>query len=369
MGLYRKPAFFLPALSMSVLDLLYKVHLEIEQLERASVSQLLKQNKQHKHQLLQEVRVNDYITKIQEKLKLLRELYNDEMLDEELKEITNNEQSFYVRLKSIKDEFKNVEGTRVMPFDPDNTGKDLEFEFQELESMFTGEEGLGRHLDLNDLYLQYLNLPIHHKHQIKDSEKESISKAKKSGKNENDGKISYLQYLTNFDKFHDINQSIKSSIAYKTYVENIFNYLKGFFARAQPLFDINDYIDTAKLEFTEKWQEGTVKGWPKPNLDQINLELYCIPCRKQFSKQTIFDSHLDGKKHKKAVVNNNGHSENNEKIIENAVKSNYDHCMDIAMVEFLAAKLTAGLSSVRDDTRSYVERKQTLTDKERVIMN
>lgn len=30
-------------------------------------------------------------------------------------------------------------------------------------------------------------------------------------------------------------------------------------------------------------------------------EFYCKPCKKQFTKQSVFDSHLKGRKHKKAL--------------------------------------------------------------------
>jgi splicing factor 3A subunit 3 len=38
----------------------------------------------------------------------------------------------------------------------------------------------------------------------------------------------------------------------------------------------------------------------------------------------------------------------------------------LAQKEYVVSKLAQGLSNIKDDTRSYVERKQTLTDKERV---
>jgi hypothetical protein len=33
-------------------------------------------------------------------------------------------------LKKIKDDFRHVDGLRVMPFNPDYTGKDIEFEYE-----------------------------------------------------------------------------------------------------------------------------------------------------------------------------------------------------------------------------------------------
>lgn len=188
-------------------------------------------------------------------------------------EIESNEQNFYKSLKVIKDEFKNVEGTRVMPFNPEETGLDIDFELAEVEKLFTGEEGLGRHLDLNDLYMQYLNLPSN-KIIVESAGTEQNTKTDTT----KDDKITYLKYLALFDRFYDIKQSIKSSVVYKTYVQNMTTYLIDFYKRAQPLFDVNDLIESAHTEFADQWKEGTVRGWVKPSSDSLNTALYCIPC-------------------------------------------------------------------------------------------
>ena len=97
--------------------------------------------------------------------------------------------SFYKKLKTIKDHYNTLGNELVKPFDPDETGVDLEFELQELEAMFTGEESLGRHLDLNELYQMYLNI-------------------------KNVEAVSYIRYIAEYDRFKDLNKSIKSQPGY-----------------------------------------------------------------------------------------------------------------------------------------------------------
>lgn len=87
---------------------------------------------------------------------------------------------------------------------------------------FTGEEGLGRYLDLHDLYLQFLNLR---------SQQQQRGKGGKAGKaaasdadgNEIDNEVSgavmeksleYYEYLTSFSDFTGLPRQMKLRIQY-----------------------------------------------------------------------------------------------------------------------------------------------------------
>jgi hypothetical protein len=71
---------------MATIELIRKTNQEIDQLERASATQLLKKTKQHKDQLLQEWRVAENLSQIEEKSKFLQLLYADDqkMLETEI---------------------------------------------------------------------------------------------------------------------------------------------------------------------------------------------------------------------------------------------------------------------------------------------
>lgn len=145
--------------------------------------------------------------------------------------------------------------------------------------------------------------------------------------------------------------------------------MKSFYLRAQPLFNIEEMELNTINEFEALWETGTLPSWEKAVELDSDSSLFCIPCKKQFTKSTIFDSHLTGRKHLKAhniMVFENLPEVPNDQAVLDANKEVYNSNAPLARLEFLAKRFAEGLSSVKDDTRSYVERKQTLTDKERL---
>lgn len=128
---------------------------------------------------------------------------------------------------------------------------DIEFEYNELEHLFSGEEGLGRHLDLHQVYLEYLNIP-------------GIVR------------INYLEYILVYDRFKDIKRQTKG-VAYAIYIDHLMTYLKSFYTRAQPLFNLDALQVQLEIEFNTMWKEGSVPTWERPTI-QANAALFCIPC-------------------------------------------------------------------------------------------
>lgn len=207
----------------------------------------------------------------------------------------------------------------------------------ELEKLFSGEESLGRYLDLNALHTLYINL--------------------KGVK-----KLDYLQYLSEFDHFAtNYPKSIKSSEEYKTYINQLFDYLHSFFRRAKPLYNIAELEEEALEEFNRQWELGQVKGWEQ--VDTKNEELFCPACQKQFSKKTVYDAHLTAKKHIKAQKK----LEEEQGSSDSTVVVKDDKRKAIAWKERLIAKYAEALADFREESKSNVERKQALTDKERLV--
>lgn len=217
----------------------------------------------------------------------------------------------------------------------------------ELEKIFSGEESTGRYLDLNTLHSLYVNL--------------------KGAK-----KLDYLQYLSEFDDFATVYpKSIKTNEEYKTYLNQLFDYLHSFFRRAKPLYDLKSLDAEALAEFNTQWEQGQVAGWE--DVDTSNQELFCPACQKQFSKQTVYDAHLTAKKHIKAQKKLDEEKANGN---IGSVTANGDHAVvgarddkrkAIAWKERLISKYAEALADFREETKSNVERKQALTDKERIV--
>jgi splicing factor 3A subunit 3 len=101
---------------------------------------------------------------------------------------------FYRRLKAIKDYHRRYTNDGIEPMELEFLNRNLE-EDEDVEAAFTGEEALGKYLDLNVSFEQYLNL--------------------KGVKRE---KMTYLAYLNEFDRFEDIAKETKSTPDYTKYV-------------------------------------------------------------------------------------------------------------------------------------------------------
>lgn len=181
-------------------------------------------------------------------------------------------------------------------------------------------------------------------------------------------KLDYLQYLSEFDDFVNVYpKAIKTSEDYKNYLNQLYDYLHSFFRRSKPLYDIDALDEEALTEFNQQWEQGQVVGW---DLDTSNHDLFCTACQKQFSKQTVYDAHLTAKKHIKAqkkLEEAGATNTTDSTSTNNVVGAKDDKRKAIAWKERLVSKYAEALSDFREETKSNVERKQALTDKERTV--
>lgn len=125
-------------------------------------------------------------------------------------------------------------------------------------SCFNESEMLGKYVDLTLFYEMYKSL---------------------SGSN-----ISYTHYLRSFG---ELNVSSKT-FEYTRYLESLSLYLRNFAENAFPL-----------REFKFKEQGSSSETPMDDGQANENGEVFCKACNKFFSKQTVYDGHLNGKKHKK----------------------------------------------------------------------
>lgn len=228
--------------------------------------------------------------------------------------------------------------------------------------MFTGEESNGRFFDLTRNHEEYLNLP-------------GVKK-----------RTTYLQYLSLFDKFDRFVKGQKMNDRYFGYVNGLAEYLESFLARTRPLQNPEGIVKTTEEEFEKAWAEDNVPGWgklaptegpevgPRQEVEKKE-EFWCDVCVKGFGNKNVFDHHFDSKKHKKAAAKQeaNGDAEGTGTVSLEVRGSNGAGSLArlkdkaIAEREWRIVKLTELMKMEREGTMTNVERKQSLTERERRV--
>ncbi|PAV21261.1 rna splicing factor prp9 [Pyrrhoderma noxium] len=278
---------------------------------------------------------------------------------------------FYSRLGRIKEYHLKYPDQVIGGFElelaalvDDEVDENEEDEYEEedpISLLFSGEEAYGRYLDLYVHHSSYVNL-------------KNINK-----------RLSYLQYLdvlalAEHDLVHqEIPKEARTSKEYENYINALHAYLLSFTKKTQPLVDISSQQRAAEAEFDVLWSEGNVTGWSDVNKDKQNgvndaEGIWCSACQKHYSKQTVYDAHLTSKKHVKAAarqatseappVNPNGitseiqSSQQQQNTKESRIRSS-------ALQTFLTTKLLSLLVPTIAETKSNVERRFSLTAKER----
>ncbi|KAG0239435.1 hypothetical protein B0O80DRAFT_408802 [Mortierella sp. GBAus27b] len=338
----------------SILETQRRLHEEIDRLEQAVVDQSMLNPKNHKERLLQEHTIDGYLDRITARSKDLQVLYKDEdgSRSKEMDAISGSNEfgEFYDRLKKIKDYHRKYPNEAVEPMELEFLDQQIsESKLAALDDMFSGEEAGGRYLDLHEVHEQYMNL--------------------KSLKRTN-----YLGYLSEFTLFSEIQKKDKDT-DYQKYLDSLSKYLEGFLRRVKPLTNFPEIQDDARKEFDQKWEEGTLPGWPKQEQeDAPSTDLFCVACKKQYAKDTVYNAHLTSKKHIKAAAQlsngtaNGDAPKDQETIVAIQAKvlaEKQKPEQGMAWTEILIQKYAEILKPQIDDTKENVERRQTLTGRER----
>ena len=96
--------------------------------------------------------------------------------------------------------------------------------------------------------------------------------------------------------------------------------------------------------------------------------IWCDACQRFYAKQTVYDAHLSSARHLKAVRRlQSGEQPAAPQPRENDTeqKKHAQRAKQIARDEVLVRALATELASVRDETRANIERKASLTERER----
>ncbi|ORX36512.1 hypothetical protein BD324DRAFT_629158 [Kockovaella imperatae] len=212
-----------------------------------------------------------------------------------------------------------------------------------LDSVFSGEEAYGKHLDLYYSHTQYLNL------------KGAV-------------RLSYIAYIDmlrqgKVERTLDVRE--KSNAQYLEYVATLYNYLVSFFERALPLENVHGDLEAWETSFSSAWTAGQVEGWSEGSSSSAGSEgIWCPYCAKSYSKQTVYDAHLSSAKHKKKEKE--GKKESNPQQSSNGSSTSDKHRPPARFTYMISKLLThPPIPQLLVDSRSEVERRMALTAKER----
>ncbi|KAF2138375.1 uncharacterized protein K452DRAFT_277504 [Aplosporella prunicola CBS 121167] len=342
------------------------LHEDLERLEQAIAERSLEDPKNIRERLARDHTVSNFLTRIQTQSERLLDIYADKngSRAREIQDIGTGDpfEHFYKEYNTVKDFHKRYpnEGVENLeraykrravgetdPFAPD------------IDGMFTGEEGYGRFFDLTILHEEYMNLPG-----VKGTRR-----------------ISYLSYLDVFDVFVPpkcpIKRSDKMTEAYFSYLNNLVEYLESFMRRTRPLTDLEKLFEQFGKEYDEAWKSNKVEGWEEEAREEgasastaegNGTGIWCPDCKREFASQAVYNSHLPGKKHKRAAAERAASGEAATERPANGGAAASTHRLKeraIADREFRVARLAGAMKSERDDTRVNVERKQGMTERER----
>lgn len=282
---------------------------------------------------------------------------------------------FYNRLSRIRDYHKKYPNAipDTLNFETEVSDEiketDTESRIDHLDRMFSGEEMGGRFIDLYVQHDEFLNL-------------------------KGVRRITYLQYLDSFDRLRGnigrIPVEIKRSEGYRKYLQGLQAYLLTFLRKTRPLSDVDALELGILTSFEQDWLEGKVEDWENQGENGMRSMskassgahtasadgIWCEACQRNFAKQTVFDAHLKGQKHLKAVERKkvgtnvnagqpNGPQNSSEQTQELERRKRISKAKGIARDETMVIALGQELRSVRIETRANVERKAALTERER----
>eukprot|EP00743_Colponemidia_sp_Colp-15_P002043 GILK01002217.1.p1 GENE.GILK01002217.1~~GILK01002217.1.p1 ORF type:complete len:527 (+),score=101.66 GILK01002217.1:73-1653(+) len=369
-------------MSSAVLELARSSQEEIENIEKAIAKALAKKADKPKDSLLYDHAISKLLTQAQARSKDALDIYADEdnARKEELAILAGLQSTipgrpadvwtnFYDRVRDIKEYHRRFAGQLPESHDPDWHLNSV-LERHDIMPFFSGEEGTGRYLDLHDLYMKFTNLK-----RVREALEDRL-KIKRNSRALGERYFDYTTYLKSLDRLHDVPRQLKDK-AYKAYVTELFNYLKGFVERSDPLVDLQKMLTQTDAEFEQKWGSDDVPGWTSSELqtsnneDQMELRkdpLYCVPCKKLFTKDSVFQGHLPGKKHQKAVqelqkssfaapgasmtTTTNGDSRTEEEKKDDK---------ELARLENQIRRLRETLGDVIQATMNQIEKKQSRT--------
>ncbi|KAL0949309.1 hypothetical protein HGRIS_009385 [Hohenbuehelia grisea] len=362
----------------SIIEVQRQTHEEIERFERALYTLLSRKSANHDSKLQNEHKASQVLDRITARTVSLNNLYRDE--DARKAEIDslstasdpNDLSEFYSRLVKIQEHHAKYPDAVPDGFDLeiavflDEPGQEVEDEYEEedpVSLLFSGEEAYGKYLDLYANHTAYNNL-------------------KNLGKRP--GYLQYLDLLMNAQSgpvHSELTRETRTTKDYETYIRNLHSYLLSFVKRTQPLVDVDTQQRESESEFNTKWEAAEIDGWAEKKASDApangaeSAGIWCSACQKNYSKQTVYDAHLTSKKHIKATAKQASSGAppadpNGAQAEPTAAQTTSDNPVQArlraaALLTHLSSSLLVSLIPVLNDTKSNVERRFSLTARER----
>ncbi|TFY81148.1 hypothetical protein EWM64_g2862 [Hericium alpestre] len=360
----------------SVIEVQRQTHEEIERFERALYTILSRPSNVHQTRLQNEHKAAQILDRVSSRISELNGLYQDkDARQTEIDAISapnqqNDFSEFYSRLGKIQEHYHKYPDAgadgielEIAAFldevSPEEMGEDYVPE-DPIANLFSGEEAYGKYLDLYSNHSAYNNL-------------------KNIGR-----RLAYLQYLdvlmlAEHGQVHrELAIDIRLGKDYESYIRSLHMYLTSFMRRTQPLVDLESREREVKADFDKRWEAGEIKGWEEVSKSKAQAAngssegIWCSACQKMYSKQTVYDAHLTSKKHIKATSkqatsppppsNPNGPPAT---ATPPPQASHKDKHRNAALLTHLVTSILIGLLPILNDTKSNVERRFSLTARER----
>ncbi|KAF7884852.1 hypothetical protein EAF00_010670 [Botryotinia globosa] len=335
------------------------LHEDLERLEQGIADRVAEDPKQVRERLNRDHQIGHFLGRIQDQSKRLLDIYKDVdgVRSKEIQSISTGEplEEFYKQLGEIKSFHQRYPNEPVENLEKAYKKKapmEGETATSEIDNMFTGEEAFGRFLDLTTIHEIFLNLP-------------------------NIKRLSYLQYLDNFDSFAPptcpVKRPDKMTDQYFAYVGELANYLESFMRRTRPLENLDKLFASVEEDFEKAWKDNDVPGWKLEITAPVNGSsasgIWCADCEKEFKNENVYKGHLPGKKHVRSAEARAARMAETGEDSNGAIQPTSSTARlkerAIAEREYRVRRLAAAMTQERSDTRVNVERKQGMTERER----
>ncbi|THH19917.1 hypothetical protein EW146_g1362 [Bondarzewia mesenterica] len=363
----------------SIIEVQRQNHEEIERFERALYTILSRPQHAHQTRLKNEHKAAQVLDRVSSRIANLNNLYQDQDVRKaEMESLSapnrqNDLSEFYSRLGKIQEHHNKYPDAGADGFELELAAflhevapEDMDEGYVEEDSiamLFSGEEAYGKYLDLYTNHTTYNNL-------------------KKIDK-----RLGYLQYLDvlilaqSGPVHRELSKDTRLTKDYELYIRSLHTYLMSFIHRTQPLVDVDSRQRAVEADFDKKWEAGEIEGWLETNQRSAQVNgngssegIWCSACQKMYSKQTVYDAHLTSKKHIKATTkqaasspppaNPNGPPSTSTPLSEPSTSNMNKHFI-AARLTHLTTALLADLVPILNDTKSNVERRFSLTARER----
>jgi len=283
--------------------------------------------------------------------------------------------NFYDKLKDVKDYHRKFGANNLVPEQRDlgYFVKDV-IGHEKTESLFSGEEDMARRVDMHSFYERFINWASYRKHREKEHEKSEIARfMRKKTEAEREGltieeesfprapfeEVEYITYLKTFDRFLDIPRPLKyNDPEYIKYLEELYNYMRNFFERQNPLANHGQILHQFEHDFENRFNSRLISEWQQYTHED---SLYTLPTNRLFSSQGTYDAHVKTLKYNKAVANLQEKSVAQQKAL---IESSERHDRRIARLESLIQRYKEVLGETVDRTIEHLQKKQSRSYKE-----